>query len=147
MVREGDHKLVVHTAPGHGLTQQLELYNLHADPKELTNIAAHPGSDRIIARLRGVFHGEVGKNPEEIEQTVRAIIGHKPAQEQDARPGDASSRASALGRRWEARTQGGTPTEDGAQPSGLTGRDERDDKTPSPDAEDATGGLTAEELK
>ncbi len=74
MLRAGPHKYVYHTSPDGNHPAQRELYDLAADPGELTNLAARPEQAPLIERLHATLLKELGEDPQETERRCRADL-------------------------------------------------------------------------
>jgi arylsulfatase A-like enzyme len=72
MLRSGQYKYVYHTPPDDQNPAQRELYDLVADPKEFTNLAAQPEQKPRIEALHAALVKELGQDPNETELRCRA---------------------------------------------------------------------------
>lgn len=72
MVRAGQWKYVYHSRIDEAHGPERELYNMTSDPHELSNLAQQPEHLDRIAQMHRAMTGELGEDPEEIEQRCRA---------------------------------------------------------------------------
>ena len=72
MLRTGQYKYVYHTAADKEHPAQRELYDLEADPGELTNLADQTQHHQTIQRLHAALVRELGEDPEDIERRCRS---------------------------------------------------------------------------
>ena len=72
MLRQGRFKYVYHTPPDAKHPAERELYDLAADPKEFTNLAARPDQKDHIESMHASLVKELGRHPDETEQICRA---------------------------------------------------------------------------
>lgn len=66
MVRQGQYKYVYHNSAGEGFPAERELFDLDADPKEFTNLAADPAHAATVERLHARMLNELREDPEAI---------------------------------------------------------------------------------
>ena len=72
MIRMGKYKYVYHTPPDADHPAERELYDLHTDPGEFTNLAYHKElKDRVEAMHKALVE-EIGEDPDKTEQRCRA---------------------------------------------------------------------------
>jgi len=72
MLRQGRCKYVYHTPADAKHPAERELYDLVADPKEVTNLAGRPDQKDRIEAMQAALVKELGRHPDETEQICRA---------------------------------------------------------------------------
>jgi choline-sulfatase len=72
MLRTGQHKYVYHTPPDGKHPAQRELYDLKADPAELTNLSDRPEQKDHLEKLHATLVKELGEDPDKTELRCRA---------------------------------------------------------------------------
>jgi choline-sulfatase len=71
MIRLGHYKYVYHTTPDAKHPAQRELYDLTADPGELTNLAGKPEQSERLSQMHAALIKELGEDPDKIELRCR----------------------------------------------------------------------------
>ncbi len=71
MLRRGRHKYVYHAPADAEHPAEQELYDLAADPGELTNLAAAPRHAQRIEAMHDMLVKEIGEHPDETERRCR----------------------------------------------------------------------------
>lgn len=74
MFRRGRWKYVYHARYDDEHGPQRELFDMHTDPKELTNLAADPAQQDRIAEMHAAMIEELGEDPETIEARYRTTV-------------------------------------------------------------------------
>lgn len=74
MIRHGNYKYVYHTPADEQHPAERELYDLKADPGELTNLAAQPEHAERIKDMHAMLVREVGEDPDKTEQRARTDL-------------------------------------------------------------------------
>ncbi|MFC6646900.1 sulfatase-like hydrolase/transferase [Granulicella cerasi] len=71
MIRTGKWKYVYHGRPAENMATERQLFDMQADPEELSNLAAEPRYAALIAELHTRLEHEVGGSIDETEQRAR----------------------------------------------------------------------------
>lgn len=72
MIRKGNWKYVYHSRADETHGPEVELYDLHKDPKELINLGKDPNYADTIKMMHASLIKELGEDPEHIELRFRA---------------------------------------------------------------------------
>jgi choline-sulfatase len=95
MIRRGRYKYVYHARPDQQHGPERELYDLRADPGELTNLAGRPDQADRLAALHADLVAEVGEEPDETERRCREDIARGYDRGDDARgPGEGGGKGA-----------------------------------------------------
>jgi choline-sulfatase len=74
MLRRGKFKYVYHSRINDSFGPETQLFDMHADPKELNNLADDPAHADVVAELHQAMLDELGEHPDAIEQRCRADL-------------------------------------------------------------------------